>query len=152
MKNVFLLFLAFFTSNILFADSLPIGQWKTIDDVTGKEKAIIEISLNAKKELEGRIVKVFYEAGKENETTCKVCPGDKKDQPLVGLVILEKLTQDKGNKNDWRGGTILDPKTGKVYRCQLSLDEKNQTLKVRGYLGIALLGRTQFWQKIISKS
>jgi uncharacterized protein (DUF2147 family) len=47
----------------------------------------------------------------------------------------------------WAGGTILDPESGKVYRCSLSLRDGGKKLAVRGYLGIALLGRTQVWER-----
>lgn len=152
MKKLLILFFSLFISTVLMAEPLPTGIWKTIDDVTKKEKALVEISLNADNQLEGRILKVFYEPGKENETTCKACKGDKKDKPLVGLLILEKMTQDKNKTNTWQGGTILDPKTGKVYRCQLTLSNDNNQLKVRGFIGISLLGRTQVWERTTVKT
>jgi uncharacterized protein (DUF2147 family) len=46
----------------------------------------------------------------------------------------------------WEEGTILDPKSGKVYDCYINLEDAN-TLKVRGYLGFSFLGRTQIWKR-----
>ena len=45
----------------------------------------------------------------------------------------------------WSGGTILDPESGKVYKCLLSLEDGGDKLKVRGFIGLSLLGRTQYW-------
>jgi uncharacterized protein (DUF2147 family) len=45
----------------------------------------------------------------------------------------------------WSGGTILDPESGKMYKCLLSLEDGGEKLKVRGFIGLSLLGRTQYW-------
>lgn len=47
--------------------------------------------------------------------------------------------------NEWGGGSILDPKSGKIYRAKITA--QGNKLLVRGYLGISLLGRTQVWKK-----
>ena len=44
-------------------------------------------------------------------------------------------------------GKILDPDSGKIYDVKLELADGGRTLNVRGYLGIALLGRTQRWKR-----
>lgn len=147
LSSFFLLFSAILNANTVS----PVGTWKTIDDVTGKPKAIVNVSLNQQHQLQGQIVKVFYEQGKEHHTHCEACPGNKKNQPLVGLIFMEDLTQSHSNPLHWEGGTILDPKTGKVYRCQLDLDDANRIMKVRGYIGFSLLGRTQQWVRVTSK-
>ena len=59
------------------------------------------------------------------------------------MVILKDLIWED---NVWEDGTITDPKSGKVYDCYLSLEDSN-TLKVRGFLGFSLLGRTQIWKR-----
>lgn len=136
----------------LFADAIsPVGYWRTIDDVTGKPKAIVKVSLNKNNELEGRILSVFPEPGKKQQTICTLCAGDKKNQPIVGLVFMEQLIQSHGDPNHWEKGAILDPKTGKVYRCQLDLSADNNKMKVRGFIGFALLGRTQNWERVENK-
>jgi uncharacterized protein (DUF2147 family) len=48
----------------------------------------------------------------------------------------------------WEGGSVLDPKNGKTYRCKLTLSPDGQSLTVRGYLGISLLGRSQTWKRV----
>jgi len=49
--------------------------------------------------------------------------------------------------NKWENGEILDPKSGKIYSCKIELDGKDK-LKVRGFMGVSILGRTQTWYKV----
>lgn len=118
-----------------------LGKWKTIDDETGSAKSIVEIYEQNNK-VYGRVLQIL-EKGKENKT-CENCKGDKKDKPIKGLVIIEGLSKDG---DTWEDGTILDPKNGKEYKCHISLENTNK-LKVRGYIGFSLLGRTQYWTRV----
>ena len=118
-----------------------VGKWKTIDDETGKEKSIVEIY-----QVDGKIyakIDQLLTKGEENKV-CDNCKGDNKNKPIKGMVIIDGLTKDGA---EWNGAKILDPKTGKEYKCYLAL-ENPEKLKVRGYLGFALLGRTQYWHKV----
>jgi len=137
-----------FSMSVFATTPAPIGYWKTIDDVTGKAKAIVEITYNQHKQLQGRILKVFYEPNKEKQTRCTLCSGDKKNQPIIGMVIMTGLQQANTAIPRWEGGTILDPKTGKVYRCRLDYDIEKNRVTVRGYIGLPLLGRTQLWERV----
>lgn len=71
---------------------------------------------------------------------CDKCPDDdpRKDQPTKGMVIIKDLVRDGG---EYAGGTILDPKEGKIYTCKLWVEDGK--LMVRGY--IAFFFRTQTW-------
>ena len=62
-------------------------------------------------------------------------------QPLFGLLILKDFCY---KNNEWIGGTIYDPESGKTYSCTMWLTDTN-TLKVRGYWG--LFFQTQIWTK-----
>ena len=62
-------------------------------------------------------------------------------QPILGLKLMTGFRYSDGG---WRGGRIYDPETGKTYRCVIRLDEDG-ALRVRGYIGISLLGRTTVW-------
>jgi len=62
---------------------------------------------------------------------------------ILGLEFLTKFTYDDGVYN---GGEIYDPETGKTYSCKMSLD--GSKLKVRGYLGISLFGRTEYFERV----
>jgi uncharacterized protein (DUF2147 family) len=65
--------------------------------------------------------------------------------PLLGLQILKNFVYDADDK-EWEDGTIYDPKNGKTYSCNMTLDGNN--LNVRGYVGISMLGRTGVWTKV----
>lgn len=69
---------------------------------------------------------------------------DYKTGPILDIVIINGLEKDG---DTWEDGTIFDPETGKVYKCYITLENKNR-LKVRGYIGFSLLGRTQYWNRI----
>ena len=68
----------------------------------------------------------------------------KRNHPIIGLVILTDFKFD--GDDEWTGGDIYDPQNGKTYSCFLYLKDKN-TLKLRGYIGISLLGRTETWTR-----
>ncbi|MEL6988838.1 MAG: DUF2147 domain-containing protein, partial [Bacteroidota bacterium] len=77
------------------------------------------------------------------DTICDNCPGDLENTPVVGLQIINGLSK---SGDTWKKGKILDPETGKYYKCLVVLEEDNK-LKVRGYVGIPTLGRTQYWER-----
>jgi len=119
----------------------PVGTWKTIDDETGNEKSYVEIyEQNGK--LYGKITQLLLEEDKGK--VCDVCPGKKKNQPVEGMEILMGM---EPVKDYWGNGKILDPKNGKVYKCYLEFEDADK-LKVRGYIGFAALGRTQYWYRM----
>ena len=57
--------------------------------------------------------------------------------------ILDGLKKDG---DEWSGGTILDPRNGNVYKCYILLENPNR-LKIRGYIGISLFGKTAYWER-----
>jgi uncharacterized protein (DUF2147 family) len=116
-----------------------LGQWETTDDKTGEKKALIEIYQKGDQYFAKIVDSYISEEGK----LCDRCKGSKKNQPIEGLVIIEGLEKDG---DEFNGGTILDPENGKTYKCYLELVDKSK-LKVRGYLGVSLLGRTQYWTR-----
>ncbi len=65
----------------------------------------------------------------------------KQSRPLLGLKMLQGFTF---RKNRWQGGTIYDPESGKSYKCKITLKSDGR-LKVRGFIGVAMLGRTSIW-------
>ena len=130
------------TGSVGFADSAsPVGLWKTIDDETGEVKSLVRISEEGGS-LVGTIDKLFPKPGKDPNPVCDKCEGDKKDKPILGMVILWGLTQQG---EEWSGGSILDPKNGKTYKCKVRVEGTGGTLTVRGYIGFSLLGRSQTW-------
>lgn len=121
-----------------------VGTWKTIDDETGAPKSLVEIT-ESNGEFKGKIVKLFRKPEEDQNPKCDKCDGVKKDQPLIGLEILWGLKKDSDTK--WSGGEIMDPKKGKTYSCKMEVIDEGKKLKVRGFLGFSLLGRTQTWEK-----
>lgn len=64
--------------------------------------------------------------------------------PVIGLVNLKDFTFD--GKEEWSGGTIYDPKNGKTYKCFIRFENQNK-LKIRGFIGISMLGRNTYWTR-----
>lgn len=122
-----------------------VGLWKNIDDESGKPKALIRITEN-NGELSGKIEKLFPQPGDKPEPKCDKCEGALKNQPILGMTILTGMKRDRdGDGDEYEGGKILDPGNGKVYDSKLTLVDSGKKLKVRGYIGIPLLGRSQTW-------
>jgi uncharacterized protein (DUF2147 family) len=122
------------------AESSPVGLWRTIDDATGKAQSVVRIVENAGV-LSGRIEHIF-DSAPGWDGRCGKCRDERKDQPVLGMVILTNLRK---SGDDYTGGEILDPESGNVYRCRLRVVEGGQKLEVRGFIGISLFGRTQLW-------
>lgn len=123
------------------ADVSPAGYWKTIDDATNEPRAIVQIKDNGGV-FSGSIIKTFPKPG--DTGICSECSGDKKDKPIVGLEMIWNLKKDG---DEYNGGQILDPKNGKTYKAKITVIEGGAKLKVRGFIGFSLLGRTQTWLK-----
>ena len=136
--------LVFAAAGSVRADATPdsvSGRWQTVDDKTGKPGAIVRTYVQNGK-LYGIIEKILKE-GKPQDVKCTACSGYFKDKPVVGMVFMWDLAHDG---DDWSGGSILDPDSGDVYKCKVT--PHGDTLDVRGYMGISLLGRTQTWSRV----
>ncbi len=122
-------------------DTSPVGLWKTIDDKSGKVRSLVRIS-ESNGELSGKIEKIFKEPGEDQNPKCDKCEGERKDQPIIGMVFMKGLKKDG---DEYTGGEILDPNNGKVYRSKIALTDSGKKLNVRGYIGAPMFGRTQTW-------
>ena len=125
------------------AQTSPVGLWKSIDDHTGKAMALIRIS-DSNGEIKGKIEKLFTAATEDPNPKCIKCDDARKDQPVIGMTIIEGMHADGAG---YTGGTILDPDNGKVYKSHMTLVEHGSKLKVRGYVGLPMFGRTQVWMR-----
>ncbi len=121
----------------------PEGRWKTIDDKSGKPKSVVVLWLKDGK-LYGRIDTILNPDPDNPNHKCIHCSGDMKDKELLGMEILWDM---KPTGNVWSGGFIFDPDNGSTYRCVMELRDGGKKLKVRGYIGFSLFGRTQYWYR-----
>ena len=146
--RLFIALLLLACCGIAHAQSSAVGLWRSIDDNTGKVQALVRISETGG-ELGGRIEKLFPEPGADPNPLCDKCEGARKNQPVLGMTILWGLKRGRDqNVDEYSGGEILDPDNGSLYRALLTLVDGGKKLKVRGYLGITLFGRTQLWERV----
>ncbi len=136
-----LLILLFYSGQSFGQVETILGRWKTIDDVSGEARSVVEI-LEHQGMVIGRIVKIFPRPNIEPDPVCDKCsPEDPRfKKKIIGMEIIRNLKKDG---DEYAGGDILDPENGKVYRSKIWLDGK--VLKVRGYWGPFY--RTQTWQR-----
>ena len=130
-----------FATSALAQEATPVGRWTTIDDETKKPKSVIAIYEEGGK-LFGKIEKIFLEPNQPENPVCEKCEGTLKGQPIIGMVIMRDLKKDD---DEWTGGTILDPSNGKTYKCKIAVEKGGKKLKVRGFVGMSMFGRTQHW-------
>lgn len=130
-------FLAVFT--VGSAQSVA-GVWKTIDDETKEAKSHVQL-YEADGKLYGKVVKLLKSAP---DKLCDKCPGERKNQPVLGMIVVVNLVKKDGF---WQSGDILDPEKGKWYGCKLwQKDGDPNTLVVRGSIGPFY--RTQYWYRV----
>jgi uncharacterized protein (DUF2147 family) len=142
MKKSIIFGLAVFFSIIFNAQGQTvIGKWKTIDDETGQAKSIVEIYEKSGK-IYGKIIEIVNP--EKRKSLCTKCSGENKNAPILGLTIIKGLVKDG---DEYNGGKILDPNKGEEYKCLIVLEEKDK-LKVRGFVGVSLFGRTQYWSRV----
>lgn len=141
MKNLFwITCLSLFCTTFSFSQEV-FGKWKTIDDETGEAKSIIEIYEKGGK-VYGKVIEILNKD--RQDAKCIDCGGEDKDKPILGLTIIKGLIKDGDEYTD---GKILDPQNGKLYNCYIALEDKNK-LKVRGYIGFSIIGRSQYWHRV----
>lgn len=126
-----------------------LGLWRTPPDPKNGA-AIVEI----KKQnggLSGRIVwleKPLYPPGDPSAGAPKVDRENPdpahRTRPVLGLELIRGFRWD-GKR--WVDGEVYDPVSGNTYRATISLESRDR-LRLRGYVGIPLLGRTEVWTRV----
>ena len=142
MKKAAVAFVLATASLVAMAQNTPVGLWRTIDDDGKTEKSTVRITA-AGGVLTGKVEHITDPA-KANEL-CTKCEDDRKDKPIVGMVIISGAKQDAEETDKWTGGMILDPVKGSSYKLILKLTDGGKKLDVRGYIGSPMFGRTQTW-------
>lgn len=131
------------------ATTTPVGTWQQVDDNTGKVTSILRIDQAADGSLTATVLKVMNRSPESiardgTPPRCTQCKGERHDQPIIGMQIMWGVHKDG---DQWDGGHILDPSNGKTYKVKLNLADNGSKLKVRGYVGMSLFGRTQVWKR-----
>jgi uncharacterized protein (DUF2147 family) len=133
---------------MLLISSLAFAQ-QGADRITGKwetenGRALVQIYKAGNGTYQGKILKTSPKYGSDESLYDDKNPDpSKRKRPIIGLVILRNL---KSDGELWNGGKVYDPERGKEYDCKAWLED-NRTLKIRGYVGISLLGQTETWQR-----
>lgn len=132
-------FLFFCFSSIAFSDSSIIDVWWS-----PKKDSKIEI-FERDQLLFGKII--WLSPDVPNTIDARNPDKNLQSRPILGVELLAnfKLSGDK----KWSDGKIYDPESGKTYSCKMELINEDE-LKVRGYIGISLFGRTEIFQRVKS--
>jgi uncharacterized protein (DUF2147 family) len=118
-----------------------VGRWLTED-----HHAVIEIGSCDNGELCGHLVWLQPEPGERGKVPIddhNPSP-ELRARPLCGLVMLGGFK--RSSDQEWKDGWIYNPENGKTYHAQISVVDDN-TLKLRGYVGIPLFGESQVWKR-----
>jgi uncharacterized protein (DUF2147 family) len=117
-----------------------IGHWQVVNS-DGSPGGKVDTYLQDGK-LFGRVTEV--RPGRTPKDVCDKCSGEFKNQLILGMVNMRNFHQEG---DDWVEGTVVDPENGKEYKGKIWAVGKN-TLRMRGYIGISLLGRTETWTRL----
>ncbi len=142
MRRLFTTVVLLAAAGAAWGQATPAGLWKTIDDDTGQAKSLVRI-VDEGGVVTGKIEKLLDPA--KQDAKCDKCDGARKDQPVLGMTIIEGAKKEADDPY-WAGGTILDPNNGKTYRLRLTPKDGGKALQVRGYIGPFY--RNQTWLRV----
>jgi uncharacterized protein (DUF2147 family) len=142
MKALFKSFLAIisiigFATTVKAAPDTPVGYWRTEEG-----KAKVQVYECGTKQICGKIIEL-KEPKDPNTGKDKADPDGK---PMIGMEIMKDFKHTEGQ--EWDEGTIYDPKEGKTYSATFELHKGGNTMDLRGYVLISLIGKTQTWTRI----
>lgn len=120
------------------------GTWQQIDEKTGSVGALVVIRDEGGR-WNGYITKIYPDPDDPPNPVCENCKGSLRGRPILGLRLIQGLHR---NGAVYEGGTIVDPRSGTEYNVALTVSPDGSRLNVHGYVGVALLGRTQVWTRL----
>jgi uncharacterized protein (DUF2147 family) len=134
------LFILFLFPALMLGQSV-LGEWKTINDETGKARSIVEIYEAEDGMLYGKVKRILNEEKREN--LCVECKGKNKNKKIEGLILMEHF---KKEDKEYVDGSIVNPNNGKVYDSKMWIDpDEPDILNIRGYIGFFY--KTVQWQR-----
>ena len=125
------------------AEPTAAGLWQNLNEAGQPDGWFLIMERNGT--YEGVIARMFLKPGEDPKALCTRCTDDRKDKPWLGLPLIRGMKQQGLN---YEGGNILDPRDGKIYQALMRVSPDGQTLTVRGFLGFALFGQDQTWNRL----
>ena len=134
MKRHLILIVLFFCSMMASAQVEKIlGEWRTVDDVTGETKGVVEFYQAENGLYYGKILRVFWK-GEEL-----------KNSGLEDMVVIKDMEEHDGML---KNGIIYEPEGKKNYYGKIYYNEKDNTITLRGSIDRrGWIGRSQTWIK-----